>query len=578
MHRNTCLLLLCSAALLTACAHTPALDSTQKSINKALEEGITSTTPPPPPPAAVSNALLPQVGPRLPSEETANREERFDISVQNAAAHDFFMSLVKDTPYNMVVSPDVTGSISLTLKNTTVPEVMDTVRKVYGYEFQRSGNTYMVLPAAMRNQIFQVNYLDFIRKGESLTRVTSGESTNNTNPYGGGGGYGYTPPPAATGGGQNNQTGTEVTTKTDSDFWKDLQASLTAIIGNGDGRRVVVDPDSGVVVVRAMPSELREVQQYLSAVQHSVSREVVLEAKIIEVTLNSNFQSGINWGALGRPGNGKSVFAGNIGGQSLFGNTANTPNGQGLSDLKGLPLTLTPGNAVNSFPSSAFGGTFALALNLGDFNGFIELLDTQGNVHVLSSPRVATINNQKAVIKVGSDEFFVTGLNSNTLAGASATSATSQNIILQPFFSGIALDVTPQIDADGYVTLHIHPTVSDVTDQLKNITFAGQNTSVPLAFSQVREADSVVRAQSGQIVVIGGLMKNQVQNVVDKTPFLSAIPLLGELFTQRHKVNVKSELVILLKPVVVENGRIWSDYSKQDLERIKSLENGGGNP
>ncbi len=576
MHSKSILILMCVAALMAACAHPPSMNTPHKNVRAG---GKTGPTPPPAPPAAVSNALLPTVGPKLPTNETANADEHFDISVQNAAAHDFFMSLVKDTPYNMVVNPAVTGSISLTLKNVTVPEVMETVRDVYGYEYQRRGDTFMVLPASMRTRIFQVNYLDFIRKGKSITRVTSGETTQNqSSPYGGGsGGYGGSMPAATGNNSQQQSTGSEVTTKTDSNFWKDLQTTLSGIIGPGGGRKVVVDPDSGVVVVRAMPAELRDVRQYLSAVQNSVSREVVLEARIIEVDLNHNFQSGINWGALGQPGTGKTVFIGNVGGQNLFGNTAGTANGQGLSDLKGLPLTLTPGNAVTSYPSSAFGGTFAAALNLGDFNGFIELLDTQGNVHVLSSPRVATLNNQKAIIKVGSDQFFVTGLLSNTLGGGLAGAATSQNIILQPFFSGIALDVTPEIDADGFVTLHIHPTVSQVTSQLTNLTFSGQATSVPLAFSQVRESDSVVRAKSGQIVVIGGLMKTQIQDVVNKTPFLSDIPLLGDLFTQVHKVRVKSELVILLKPMVIENGRGWSALTKQQLHRIHSLEN-GGNP
>jgi MSHA biogenesis protein MshL len=243
----------------------------------------------------------------------------------------------------------------------------------------------------------------------------------------------------------------------------------------------------------------------------------------------------------------------------------------GASDLSGTSLNLQPGTSpLDSLPSSAFGGTFALALNLNDFNAFIELLDTQGDTHVLSSPRVATVNNQKAVIKVGSDEFFVTGVTSNTVTGT-ATS-TNQNIILTPFFSGIALDVTPQIDDDGQVILHIHPTVSDVRDQRKEVTVGGQTQSLPLAFSEVRESDSVVRARSGQIVVIGGLMKTSTKDEVAQTPFLSDIPLLGQLFTQKRQRQVKTELVILLKPVVVNSPSDWSNLAHDHLDDFRNME------
>lgn len=545
-------------------------DSARDQIHQALQESAKSAAPRAgKPPEDVSNALLPDVGVTLPAGSAGGREERFDINVRNVDARSFFMGLVKNTPYNMVVHPQVSGRISLTLKNVTVPEVMDTVRDVYGYDFQKTASGYLVLPAKIQTRIFQVNYLNFTRKGKSKTRVTSGQSTENPaaqNPYGGGlygGAYGGG---GAAGGGNNRedyQAGTEIDTEMKSEFWDDLKTTLDAIVGNKDGRKVVVNADSGVVVVRAMPDELRDVRNYLDRVQGAATREVVLEAKIVEVTLNNGFQSGINWSALGRPGSGKTVLGGNVGGQGLFDN--------GASDLSGTSLNLQPGTSpLDSLPSSAFGGTFALALNLNDFNAFIELLDTQGDTHVLSSPRVATVNNQKAVIKVGSDEFFVTGVTSNTVTGT-ATS-TNQNIILTPFFSGIALDVTPQIDDDGQVILHIHPTVSDVRDQRKEVTVGGQTQSLPLAFSEVRESDSVVRARSGQIVVIGGLMKTSTKDEVAQTPFLSDIPLLGQLFTQKRQRQVKTELVILLKPVVVNSPSDWSNLAHDHLDDFRNME------
>jgi MSHA biogenesis protein MshL len=229
------------------------------------------------------------------------------------------------------------------------------------------------------------------------------------------------------------------------------------------------------------------------------------------------------------------------------------------------------GDAVFSgLASGAFGGVFSVAMNFSDFQSFIELLEAQGDVQVLSSPRIATVNNQKAVIKVGSDEFFVTDVSSDTVTGTTTT--TSPNITLTPFFSGIALDVTPQINAEGRVTLHIHPTVSEVTDQTKNITVAGQTQSLPLAFSTVRESDSIVSANSGQVVVIGGLMKNQQHKRDAGLPLLSRLPGIGSLFRQTQSISRKSELVILLRPLVVETGS-WEQALNASRRRFRQLGN-----
>lgn len=569
MNQRISILVAIGSLTLAGCAIAPPGPSPQAAIHHVLKKGAETAPPPPAPPAAVSDALLP-VFTAPPPGSAAAAEEHFDVAVHDAPATSFFMGLVKGTHYNMVVPPTLAGHVSLSLKNVTVPQVMDIVRSEYGYEYQRQDDTFLVLPETLKTHIFQIDYLNITRKGNSQTRVTSGETTENPigmQSYGGysGGLYGNG---AGLGsrGGNNNETNsrnaTNIRTKIESDFWGDMKHALAAIVGTSDGRQVVVNPDSGVVVVRALPSELHNVAMYLQQVQGVVGREVVLEAKIIEVTLNNAFQAGINWGALGGPASGDTIFGGQIGGAGLFNS--------GTSDLAGTPLTITPGAKTTSLPSSAFGGTFALALNLNDFNAFIELLQTQGDTHVLSSPRVATLNNQQAVIKVGSDEFFVTGIYQNTFV--STTTSNNTNVILQPFFSGIALDVTPQIDENGEVTLHIHPSVSQVTDQQKTFTVSGEQTSLPLALSQVREADSVVRAKSGQIIVIGGLMKNQTEDQVYKTPILGDIPVVGKLFQQTRKTAQKTELVILLKPVVIDSPDQWSQMNRQSLDRLKTLD------
>jgi MSHA biogenesis protein MshL len=214
---------------------------------------------------------------------------------------------------------------------------------------------------------------------------------------------------------------------------------------------------------------------------------------------------------------------------------------------------------------------FAIGAGADDFAVLLRLLGTQGEVQVLSSPRVSTVNNQKAVIKVGSDEFFVTEVSASTSTGASSTTTTPE-ITLTPFFSGIALDVTPQISSEGQVILHIHPSVSEVSDQTKVITIGGETQQLPLALSTVRESDSVVKAVSGQVVVIGGLMQNSVTNDDASVPGLGDIPVFGNLFGQERKVSKRSELVILLKPVVVSSNRTWSRYIRESQQRIRRLQ------
>jgi MSHA biogenesis protein MshL len=282
------------------------------------------------------------------------------------------------------------------------------------------------------------------------------------------------------------------------------------------------------------------------------------------VELSKGFQTGINWSTLLRSGN-DTITASQIGGGSVL------VNENGTSDIAGAQTNLDPANPtpLQSALTSAFGGVFTLALNLGDFNAFIELLKTQGNVQVLSSPRVATMNNQKAVIKVGTDEFFVTDVSTTTVTGTSTT--VTPSVTLTPFFSGIALDVTPQISEEGEVTLHVHPSISDVVDQEKTVTIGNTKQQLPLALSKIRESDSVIRAKSGQVVVIGGLMQDLNDDRSASTVGLGDIPLLGNLFKHKKNRGLKSELVILLRPIVVSGDGDWKSAIEGTGKSLREL-------
>ncbi len=540
------------AGLLAACAsaqHRQVAADNRASIDAALAEAAAVEIPEAEPPSAeVLDDLLPGSGVSIPGLAQDLRDETaFDISVSNAPARLFFMSLVKDTNVNMVVHPSVSGQISLDLKNVTVHEVMNLARNVYGYEYEKNETGYVVLPARIRSRIFPVDYLNVSRSGESLMTVSSGQIEDRDS-----GGNGD----SSDGSGTKSLKSSSVNTRIDADFWTQLHATITSIVGGGEGRSVVVDRHAGLVIVRAMPGELRDVEAYLSDAQDTLQRQVILEAKVIEVELSDSFQSGIDWAAIS---SSRDV---SIGTSSVISGTAGSAIIGPTDDVvvsSGLDVSNTP-----------FANLFAVGSSSSTFGALITLLNTQGDAQVLSSPRVSTVNNQKAVIKVGSDEFFVTEVSSTTTSGTGGTT-TNPELTLTPFFSGIALDVTPQISADGDVILHIHPSVSEITDQLKNITVGGQDFELPLAFSTVRESDSIVKAKNGQVVVIGGLMQNSTTDDVAGVPGASDVPFFGELFKQKRKVNRRSELVILLRPIVVDQNRVWSRAIGESADRVRQL-------
>ena len=554
--------------LLTGCAAQPPKDGgTVSKMQEALDPGPApaATATAVQPPASVSSALLPPV--QLVDEHagSAASEERFDISVNEVPTRDFLMGLVEGTPYNMVVHPAVTGTVSLSLKNVTIPEGIEALQTVYGYEFERSRSGFYAMPVRLQSRIYQVNYLNMKRVGLSHTRVSSGQISQA------GGEDGGSESGSSDGGGGESGliTGSQINTETESDYWTELIATLELLVGTGEGREVVVMPQSGVVVVRAIPSELREVETFLHMNEGIMHRQVILEAKILEVELADGYEAGINWAKLIHV-NGNHLLLGQSNGGDIFGDTrgnADRPSG-GIID----PEFNSPFGLVDF---ASFGGFFGATFETNSFFGFLELLGLQGNVQVLSSPRISTVNNQKAVIKVGTDEFFVTDVSSTDSGNVgSVTNRLSQDIELTPFFSGIALDVTPQVDANGRVTLHIHPTISEVEDQEKEIDVGNGVVVLPLAKSTVRESDSIVYAESGQIIVIGGLMQEVKNEKIASTPWLSDVPGIGPLFRHTQQGSVKSELVILLRPTVVTGQQTWNQQLSGASEGIQALDRG----
>lgn len=487
--------------------------------------------------AAVKDALLAQPAAMPPHKNAPEPlSPRFDLVVSNSPIQQVLMGMVADTPYNMLAHPDLKGSVTLQLKNVTVPEAMQALHELYGYDYHIEGNRIVVLSPGLRTRIFQVNYPNSLRNGESEVRVISGSLTDNS----AGGSSGATTANSGAAPGSTVVNSTRVRTTSQSNFWQALTASLAALVPSGDGRSVVINPEANLVVIRAMPDELHSAEEYLRAAQGVVIRQVTLEAKILEVQLNDDFQSGINWNVLGTR-NGRPIGAG----VGVNGSALRYP-GVGTSSAEGN-LANALGGGLSGAQGRTAGGLFALAFQTNDFSAMLQILGTQGSVEVLSSPRIATINNQQAVLKVGTDEFYVTGVTSNSSSNGTTTTY-SPSFTTQPFFSGVALDVTPQIDGEGAVILRIHPSVSDVSTVTKQIDLGAAGLfTLPLASSSIKETDSIVRARLGQVIAIGGLMSRNTTRTRTEIPGLGKLPVLGSLFSNDAQTSSKLELVILLK-------------------------------
>lgn len=370
-----------------------------------------------PAPAAVANALLPPLRADMPRLPGTRAEGRFDLTVDDVPAREVFMSLVAGTEYGMVVHPYVSGSITLNLKDVTVADALGAIRETFGYEYREEDRRIYVLPAGLQTRIYAA--------GDVMDRRTAGASSAPP---------GNVARPA---------------------FWEELERSLRDLVGTTEGRNVVTNARSGVIAVRAMPAELRAVETYLDALRFSTERQIIIEARIAEVTLAAGGRSAVNW----------------------------------------------PAPAARAEP----GGRI---LQTGDFEQTLAFLQTQGQVRLLASPRLMVANNRKAVVRVGTDENRVSQIQAVPLVDSASRVQMGVSFAptLAPHFAGVSLEITPIYSDQGAITLHVHPVFSRVDDGLLRFNFGGAGEQeLRIAKTSISETDTVVRVRDGSIVAISGL-------------------------------------------------------------------------
>jgi MSHA biogenesis protein MshL len=525
-----------------------------------------------PVPSRISDALIEPVAP------AAVPEPRIDLLVNNAPARDVFLAMVADSRYSMLMHPDVAGNISVTLRGVTVPEALDAIRDVYGFDYKMDGRRITVYAPTLQTRIFTVNYPNSQRQGTSEVRVSAGAITSAGGTGQTGGSSSSNNGSGSSGSSSQQSESSHVATKSQSDLWQELTNVVRGMVGSVNGRSVHASPQAGILAVRAMPDELAQVDKFLKAAKIAVERQVMLEAKIVEVELREGFQSGVDWSGFRTAGKTTGVIgssAGNAGNwltnASSGANVPNLPAFSGTANTTGLSDQV-------ALPSGGT-GLFGLALATTGFQAVLGFLETHGDVQILSSPRIATLNNQKAVLKVGTDEFYVTGVtggsNNNSTSNTSGTTNTLPSLTLSSFFSGIALDVTPQIDDENSITLHVHPSVTAVTEKSKQIDLGSVgNYRLPLASSSVNESDTLVRLQDGHIVAIGGLMQVQSNRSNSGLPGSTDVPLFSSIFGNKQHTSHKREVIVLIKPSIIRNAHDWEVQTQRARGALQDIDSG----
>jgi MSHA biogenesis protein MshL len=457
----------------------------------------------------------------IPSYQLSIQAEQMDV-------RQFYMSLVEGTNINMIISPAVSGKISFVAHEMPIEEILEIVYEQYGFPWSKNHSGYLIEGNQVETKTYNISYLAISRQSDSVMSVSGG--SNQTN----------------------------ISTNYESDVMKELQESLDHLIGEDESASYQINRSSGLLVMHAEAKIHKKVEEFLVNLRENLHHQVLIEAKIIEVRLSDQYKQGIDWSSIFA---NEQIAAGQIGSGSLMNSNVGQAVGQGnsalvnLTDLNNRPVDGFGKFLWDSFQTAQMGGIFKIGLFKNNFKFVLDLLAGQGQVQVLSSPRITTLNNQKALIRVGEEKKFLTQLNSSRNEGIyrlpngeiASRESSNPGISFQTYFSGIALVVMPHIIDDGNLILHVHPSISTISEEKKTYTINGQTYEFHLPSNDIRESDSVIRVENEQIVVLGGLMKSEEHSQNAYVPFLKSAPI----FDHEVSAQSKSELVILIKPFIV---------------------------
>ncbi|MBU0623151.1 MAG: pilus (MSHA type) biogenesis protein MshL [Gammaproteobacteria bacterium] len=562
--KHTRVLLYTACIALAACGTKPIAPS-----DKHIQQSNT---------APASTGSIPEPSKRavvLPPPKPAAKVETFSVVVTSLSARDILFALARDAKVNIDIHPGIQGVVTINAINQTLPQILDRISKQVDMRYELENGNLIVMPDTPFLRSYKIDYVNMSRDSEG--------GITNTNQVGGTGTSG-----------NNSQLAIKNTSK--NHFWDTLIKNIEDILRETDkeivaGRRsstaeeeaakseevkgeaasetsakkteskgkagdqdykdyktllaasVIASPEAGIITVRATGKQHDKIQEFVTRVMRSARRQVLIEATIAEVSLNSNFQQGINWSAI-------------------------------AAGAKGFTLTQL---ATGGLPATNTGNMFKLQYTnatskFGNLSGAVTLLDSFGDVKVLSSPKISVMNNQTAVLRVVDNLVYFT-IKADTTSNQTTTTTTyTTTAVTVP--TGFTMSVTPQINDSDSVLLNLRPSitrllgyVNDPNPSLANPCGVGvSNCATPAIVSKIpqlrtREMESVLKIENNQIAVLGGLMQDEINNLTDGIPVLGDVPVAGNLFKNRNDTKSKTELVIFLRPVVIKDSSLDGDYS-----------------
>ena len=572
--------------LFVGCGTQP-IASTERHIHAPASASVESKIPQP-----VRAVPLP------PPPKPQARAERYSVVVNNVPVQELLFALARDAKVNVDVHPGIEGNVTLNAIDQTLPQILSRIARQVDMRFEMEGPNLVVMPDNPYLKNYKVDYVNITRTAAGTvgisTQVATTGNTGATGQTGTGGGGGS----GATGGnsstttvshasnnrfwdtliqnvkdmlretdklfpegsfetqvaqtGQQRRAANAPTTTTEKSSRSSRSANATTSTPAGEvesaqqaatteqrftfreAASVIANPEAGVISVRATARQHEKVQEFLDRVIGSAKRQVLIEATIVEVTLNDQYQAGVDWSRVAQGGSGFSIS------QTLTGGITASDNGS-------LPILLKYAN-----PNARIGGNIAAA---------IALLEVFGNIKVLSSPKIMALNNQTALLKVVDEKVYFTTEVRITDGTANNPPRTDFTNTLHTVPIGVVMSVTAQVGDNDDVSLDIRPTISRIsgfvnlpTQQVVN----QPNIVNRVPEIQVRELESILRVPSGQTVVLGGLMQDNEQNRREGVPGLSRVPVVGEAFSFRNDLSSKNELVIFLRPVIIRDATLAS--------------------
>lgn len=455
------------------------------------------------PPILPETPLLSVEGEKKDYSAFSRPAKRFDMTLKGADLREVLFNLAKESELQMVIEPGVTGVVNLDLRDVTAYDVIHEVCRANQLNCALSGEVVRVTGRKMITRLYYLDYIITSRQGSGTLTATT--STNTSEDSGGGTTSGSS---SSTSGGQDDNTNT-VSTEETMNIWKTLKEEIGHFLSSGDAK-VSITPETGLVAVTDYPENNEMIEKYLTTVEKRLMGQVLLEAKIFEVQLSDSNKYGVNWSAIV---NFSSSLTGNLAGGATFA--------QSLSSGE---------------------NAFKFGVSNRKVDVLLDAIAKQGQVNLISSPRISTLNNQKAIIRIGTqDVFFRAVITPSTDTTGPITTFSPETITV-----GVVLSVTPQISRDGRIMLAIHPSISEKTGE----AVAPDGNSAPII--DVRETNTVIRMRDSETVLIGGLIQTRTNETVKSVPFLGDIPIVGSLFRNTEQEKKKSELVILITPHIMK--------------------------